>query len=421
MTPFRVEQLKQKNICVSVPASKSILNRALLLSAFTEGDTHLICGGYGDDTEALLACLASLGITVEGCADGLLVHGTTDFKRKGAVNVGSAGTVARFLTAILAFFGGEYEFSASAQMSGRPMEILSLLSSLGVGIEFLQEKDRFPFRMHSDGIAAGRAEIGTDVSTQYASGLMLAAAVSGKPFDVVLTGSRTDGSYLKMTASLIHAFGGDCAPLGVGKGSRVTPIVGSLQEYSVEPDLSGACYFYALSLLCNAAVTVKGVHFPTLQGDVRFLQLLSDKGVRLTDRADGILADGRTIPFYNGIDEEMKDFSDQTLTVAVLAAFADSPSILRGIAHIRSQECDRVNAILQNLNSLGVRAFTNGEDIFIEPAPVRPCRIETFGDHRVAMAFSLVGLKVGGVTIDDPACCGKTFPNFFEIVKELTE
>ncbi len=421
MEPFKVGQLKQKNLTVTVPASKSILSRALLLAAFTEGDTRLICGKYGDDTLALLGCLNALGIAVEACEDGLLVHGRRDFSRKATLNVGSAGTAARFLPAILAFFGGEYDFSASEQMSGRPMEILSLLSALGVGIDYARESGHFPFRMRSNGVAAGKAEIGTDVSTQYASGLMLAAALSGKAFDVALTGSRTDGSYLAMTAALIRAFGGECSPLGVGKSFRVTPIVGSVGEFAVEPDLSGACYFYALSLLCNAAVTVRGVHFSTLQGDVRFLQLLRDKGVRLTDRAEGVLADGRTIPFYNGIDEEMKDFSDQTMTVAVLAAFADSPSILRGVSHIRSQECDRVNAILQNLNALGVRAFTNGDDIFIEPAPVRPCRIETFGDHRMAMAFSLVGLKIGGVTIDDAACCRKTFPNFFEIVEELTK
>ncbi len=420
MDGFAVKPLKQRNITVEVPASKSILNRALLLSAFTEGDTRLSCGTFGEDTRSLIGCLSSLGIQTERTDDGLLVHGTRNFRRKATLEVGSAGTAARFLTAILAFWGGEYEFHASSQMTARPMEILSLLSSLGTDIEYFHENGHFPFLMRSEGIDADRVTADTDVSTQYASGLMLAAALGRKKVEIGLSGERTDGSYLMMTAALIRSFGGKCEPLQGRKGFLVTHVSTPTERYSVEPDVSGACYFYALSLLCNAVVKVNGVHRPTLQGDIRFLDLLRKKGVRILDESDGIVADGSRIPFYNGIDEEMTDFSDQTMTFAVLAAFAASPSILRGVSHIRSQECDRVSAIVENLNALGIRAFTIGGDIFIEPAPAHPCIIRTFGDHRIAMAFALAGLKVG-VEIDDPACCAKTFPNFFEIVRSLTE
>lgn len=420
MRSFTVGPLKKKTFTVEVPASKSILNRAILLSAFTEGDTSLYCGEYGDDTEFLLGCLASLGIAAEKMDYGLLIHGTKNFKRNATLNVGNAGTAARFLTAVLAFLGGTYEFHASPQMAARPMEILPLLSSLGVVIEPLSKESSFPFRMRSQGISAGKASVDTDISTQYASGIMLGAALGGSRFELTLLGSRTDGSYLKMTSSLIQSFGGKCEPLTAKVGYLVGP-VSPLSEYTVEADVSGACYFYALSLLCNAVVTVRGIHFSTLQGDFGFLKLLRAKGVRLTDTEVGIVADGSHVPFYNGIDEEMTDFSDQTMTVAVLAAFAESPSILRGISHIRSQECDRVEAILENLNAMGTRAFTNGEDIFIEPAPVHPCKIKSFGDHRVAMAFALSGMKIGNMEIDDPVCCKKTFPHFFDLVTALME
>ncbi len=415
-----VSGLKSKKITVRVPASKSILNRALLLAAFTEGDTLLRCGDICEDSEALLRCLSALGIQTKKRTDGLLVHGKRETKQESILHVGNAGTVARFLTAILAFRGGNYEFHASAQMRMRPMDILPLLHTLGVKIEYLQQEEHFPFRMSSDGISAESAEIDTSVSTQYASGLLLAAALSSKPFRLILRGGRQDGSYINMTAALITAFGGNAQPLTTEKGFSVTPIYSAPSHFTVEPDVSGACYFFALSLLCNACVLVEGVHAHSLQGDMRFLRLLQQKGLKIKETSDGIIADGENIPFYNGFDEDMQDYSDQTMTVAVLAAFASSPSILRGISHIKAQECDRVNAIIKNLNALGARAFTNGEDIFIEPNGTHPCKIKTFGDHRVAMSFALAGMKTGNVEIDDPDCCRKTFPDFFKIIKEIT-
>lgn len=421
MNCYTISKLKTKTICVDVPSSKSILNRALLLAAFTEGDTLLRCGGYGDDSEVLLDCLSVLGIATDKTQSGIFVHGRRDFTKTGVLDVGNAGTAARFLTAILAFLGGDYEFHGSPRMNERPMEILPLLSSLGVNLEYLNEQEHFPFRMHSDGIRAERVTIDTNISTQYASGLMLAGALGNAPLNIELTGSRTTGSYISMTASLIRSFGGKCEPLGERNDLRITPIGCSPKEYAVEPDVSGACYFYALSLLCNASVLVRGIFSDSLQGDIRFLQLLGRKGVRIKSTAEGIVADGTHVPFYNGFDNDMRDFSDQTMTMAVLAAFAESPSILRGISHIRTQECDRVEAIIENLNALGVRAFANGEDIFIEPAPVHPCKIKTYSDHRMAMAFSLIGLRTGGIEIDDPGCCSKTFPNFFEIIEKLTK
>ncbi len=418
MCAFTVDKIKTSQFTVEVPASKSILNRAILLAAFTEGDTTLQCGGYGEDTVSLLSCLSALGIPAFHTQDGLLIRGTRHFQRKATLDVGSAGTAARFLPAILAFAGGEYEFHASIQMSARPMELLSILSALGIRIEYLDKQGHFPFTMHSDGVKASKAQVPTDISTQYASGLMLAAAIGETPFTVDLSGNRTEGSYLAMTASLIRAFKGGCER--VNKSYRLSPIREETKYFKVEPDISGACYFYALSLLTGAEVTVEDVHFDTLQGDIRFLGLLRDKGVRLHDGEAGIVADGRRIPFYMGFDEEMVDFSDQTMTVAVLAAFASSPSILRGVSHIQWQESDRMTAIVKNLNSLGARAFPVGEDIFIEPADTQSCTIESFGDHRIAMAFALAGLKRGGVTIDDPDCCKKTFPHYFDILSTLT-
>ncbi len=422
MTFYEVKQLKREEIAVSVPASKSILSRALLLSAFTEGETVLTgCANFGQDTRDLISCLSALGIEVIQRADCLIVNGTKQFLRRAELDVGSAGTAARFLTAILAFFGGEYSFTASKQMERRPMGLLPVLEQAGVKLSYPVQADRFPFSMRSEGIAARELSVDTDVSTQYASGILLAAGVGDRPFTLSLSGSRTDGSYIATTCDVLRAFGADVSR--AGNKIAVSPAKG-VRSFPVVPDVSGACYFYALSLF-GKRVCVRGVTKTCGQADLRFLGLLREKGVSVFDSADGIVADGRGLSSFSGFDADLRDFSDQTLTVAALAPFADSPSRLSNIGHIRAQECDRVCAILTALTALGVPCRATENDIFISPAPPLservPVSIPTFGDHRVAMAFSLVGLRTGNVRIENPACVRKTFGNYFEILDELTK
>ncbi len=420
MEIYECARLTRKEFAVSVPASKSILNRALLLAAFTEGDTLLSgCGNFGQDSEDLLSCLSSLGISTERAGDKICVHGAATFGKKATLNVGSAGTAARFLTAILAFSGGEYDLDASPQMKKRPMDFLDVLEREGVRIEYGEKVGHFPFRLESRGISSDVLTVDTDVSTQYASGLLLAAAVGNKPLTLLLTGSRTEGSYIQTTLDVVRAFGGNFSRAG----NKITlfPIQTAAKEYAVAPDFSGACYFYALSLLCGARALVNGAHPDCGQTDLKLLDVLKEKGVKVTDTPAGMVADGGNISTFSGFDVDMQDFSDQTLTLAALAPFAATPSVLKNIGHIRKQECDRVEAILHNLTALGVPCECRGEDILIYPAPVRPATLESYGDHRVAMAFALVGLKADGIKIKDPECCKKTFGNYFEILDELTK
>ncbi len=420
MQPYTVRQLPPRaDLRVRVPASKSILSRALVLAALSKGTVRIVCGEYGDDTRDMLSCLHSLGIPLSEEDGAIVVHGCGGDipNKKVTLNVGSAGTAARFLAVALAFCGGEYVFTASGQMARRPMGILSVLENAGVSVE--RGDDTFPFTLRSEGINAEKMTVDTAESTQYASGILLAAGTNGRPFTLKLTGPRTRGSYLAITLNMLSAF--HIPYTRNGNEIAVSPQGEPPAEYIVEPDVSGACYFYAVSLLCGARVLVEGVHPDSMQGDIKFLKLLEQKGVRVRDTAEGIVADGREIPVFNGFDEDLSDFSDQTMTVAALAAYASMPSILRNISHIRAQECDRIAAIVENLNALGTRSFTDGEDIFIEPDKVHGGIVKTFGDHRVAMAFSLMGLRTAGIAIDDPDCCKKTFPSFFRILDEITK
>ncbi len=404
-----------------VPASKSLLNRALILSAFSNGTVKLLCGSFAEDTRVLLRCLSSLGIQTKLESGSITVHGCGGIipKPDAEVNVGSAGTAARFLTVALAFCGGNYKITSSAQMEKRPMEILKILERHGVLFEFLKEPYHFPFYMKSNGITDSQFEVDTDKSTQYASGILLAAATVKNPCSLLLKGSRTEGSYVHLTLDLMERFGAKIRK--EGDQIAVYPIQTPPSEYEIEPDISGACYFYALSLLFGIKVWVNRVRTDCKQGDMRFLKLLEDRGVRFSQTTEGLLADGSGISSYAGFHENMNDYSDQALTVSVLAAFASSPSRLTGIGHIRLQECDRIRAICENLNELGAFAESDGNSVTITPRPLIEGTVKTFDDHRVAMSFALAGLKTGKVAIENPSCCKKTFENYFDVITKLTQ
>ena len=402
-----------------VPSSKSILNRALLLAAFTEGDTMIKCGSFGEDTQAILSCLSTLGIKIETNKEGLLVHGCGQNIpcKEANLNVMSAGTCARFLPAILAAIGGNYFFDSSEQMKKRPMDFLNVLELAGVKIEYLEKRNHFPFRLISKGFQSNQFAIDTEVSTQYASALLIAGALKDTPLEVQLSGSRTRGSYIQMTLSLLDAFGASCKRendvLTVHR-TKAAP-----QEFEAEADISAACYFYALALLFGIKVLVRRVKKNSLQGDIKFLHLLEARGVTFTQTDEGLLADGSNVSSFAGFQENLKDYSDQALTVAALAPYAASPSRLTGIGHIRKQECDRIAAIEENLNALGVPCKAGENEVGIYPTPPKSGKIQTFHDHRVAMAFALVALKTGGVEIDDAQCCAKTFQEYFDELNQL--
>ena len=419
MNAYQVKPLSpHAEIAVDVPASKSLLNRALVLAAFGKGEIFLSCGNFSEDTCAMLSCLSALGIGIRREEGGVRIVGCGgNVPNKCAeLDIRSAGTAARFLPAVLAFLGGDYTFRASAQMQKRPMELLGVLSEAGAAIEYLGKPGHLPFRMRSDGIRAEELTVDTAMSTQYASGLLLAAAVSG-PLRIRLTGPRTQGSYIGMTMRLAEQFGAACSRSG--DTLSILPSAHSPASLEIEADLSGACYFYALSLLLSARVLVRKIHGDTLQGDKKFLSLLQDRGVRFTDSEEGLIADGRGIRNFEGFCTDMRDFSDQALTVAALAPFASTPTRITGIGHIRGQECDRIRAAVENLTALGVPATQSEDGFCVTPSPVRRAVIRTYHDHRVAMAFALVGLKTGEVLIDDPACCQKTFENYFSVLEEL--
>lgn len=426
---YHVRKLEPKDkYVIEVPGSKSITNRALLLAALSAHRCTLSGVLFSDDTRGFLDCLKQLGfeMQVEEEAQRVTIQGTGGRipNHKASLDVRSAGTAARFLTVALAFAGGCYFMDASEQMRKRPMEpVLRILQEMNVKFEFNNEEFRFPFQMNSQ-IEEGKREIqiDTSISSQFASALLMAACLLPDGLRIRMTGMRTEGSYIKMTLDMMKQFG-ICVQKDFSEGHCYIvehQTNWGLDEYVIEPDVSAACYFYAIAPLLKTNVIVKRVHEDSLQGDIQFLSVLKRMGCPGEDTEHGIEMQGSRSVLH-GVDVSMKDFSDQTMTLAAIAPFADSVTRIRDIEHIRFQESDRIRAIQTELTRMGIRVIEDSQihGIQIEPGEVRTAEIETYEDHRMAMAFTLPGLLTGNITILNPDCCRKTFENYFHVIDSL--
>lgn len=424
-TIYKVRKLKaDKEITVSVPGSKSITNRALMLAALSSGTCQLTGVLFSDDSRAFLSCLTELGFQVEideERKEVLLVGTSGKIPNKNAtINVRSAGTAARFLTVMLAVAGGDYTLESSEQMKRRPMEpLITALREAGIWVTCLEEENHFPFQIHSEGFRQSEVSINTDVSSQFASALLMAGILKKEGLTVKLEGGRTQGSYLMVTLKVMEQFG-----IMVERVGDVCKVPGNvryhLDRYEIEPDLSAAAYFYAMAPLCGKTVTVQGVHQNSMQGDLKFIKVLERLGCQLRDTSNGLVVTKSEAGNYEGFDIDMKDFSDQTMTMAALAVFASTPTKIMNVGHIRLQESDRIHAIVTELNRMGVNATEFESEILIKPGQPKPVQIETYEDHRMAMAFALIGLRAEGIEIKNPKCCAKTFEEYFDVLDQIS-
>lgn len=438
---YLVKKVKSPiNWTVEVPGSKSMTNRALLMAALSEGTVELEGVLFSDDSRHFLSSLAALGFTLDineqekkvavtGC------NGTIP-KKNAEIHVGSAGTAARFLTAMLGFSDGTYTIQASEQMKKRPMlPLFELLEDAGAGITYLEKEGFLPVRIRGRAYrtAAQREKDGQgsfvrlpimldlDISksTQFLSALLLISPMMKQGLQIHITSEKTDGSYIRITRQMMKAFGVEVA--FDGRDYKVAPkAVYRKSHYTVEPDMSAACYFYGAAAVTGGQALVKKVHMDNTQGDLRFLDVLKQMGCEVADTREGIRVTGPFGGALKGITVDMNDFSDQALTLAALAPFAKDCVKITHIGHIRLQESDRIHAIVTELSKLGIRCEEETDAVTVYPGEPKGGIVETYEDHRVAMAFSLIGLRIDGIKIDNPGCCGKTFEEYFLILEELT-
>ena len=422
--PVLTGDFSHKTIHVKVPGSKSITNRALLLAMLSDGESHLTGAQFSEDSSHFLQCLSDLSFDVASRPETgeVSVHGLSGRLpvKKASLYVGSAGTAARFLSAVLGVSEGEFFLDASEQMKKRPMApLLSALQSVGCDISFAEKEGYFPFTLHARGFQNTDLTIDIDKSSQFLSALLIAAPLAKE--DVKIKVAGTHGmAYIEMTCRMMEQFGvltehpaPDTFLIKAGQTYRA-------QDYAIEPDVSAACYFYALAALSGCSVIVDGVPEHSLQGDTEFLSILEKMGCWVTRTNEGICITGPAGRLH-GLTVDMSSCSDQAITLAAIAPFADSPVTITGIGHIRGQESDRLSAIAENLTAMGIRCEERADSITIYPGVPKPAHIKTHDDHRLAMGFAVTGLFAEGIVIENPSCCKKTFAEFFECLEEAVE
>ena len=414
-----------KSIAVTVPGSKSITNRALLLAMLANGTSTLTGTLFSDDSRHFLKCLQTLGFetTVDEntCTVTVKGLGGTLPCTEASLYVGSAGTAARFLTACLGVLPGSFHMDASEQMKKRPMApLLASLEELGCEISFSEKEGFFPFTLKGHGFGKDSICVDINKSSQFLSALLIAAGLSDKDITIKLEGSH-GMAYIDMTREMMLQFGVKSEKNA--DGSFFIPAGQSYKalDYPIEPDVSAACYFYALAAILGISVTVNGVFENSLQGDVAFLHILEQMGCTLKETQNGICLTGPAKGTLQGITADMSACSDQAITLAAIAPFANTPTTITGIAHIRHQESDRIAAIIENLSAMGIVCEEHADGITIHPGTPKAALIHTHDDHRLAMGFSLTGLLAEGIVIEDPACCRKTFENYFEVLEETLQ
>ncbi|MCJ7435338.1 MAG: 3-phosphoshikimate 1-carboxyvinyltransferase [Anaerolineales bacterium] len=409
------------NATVRVPGSKSLTNRALLIASLAKGTTRLTNALFSDDSRYFAKAMQILGFDVqldevnhEMTVTGLGGKIPAD---KVELFISNAGTAARFLSAFLTLGNGEYILDGEPRMRERPIgDLVDSLTQLGAKLETTNNCP--PVKITAAGLPGGKTTIAGDISSQFLSALLMVAPYAQNSIEVALSTELNSKPYVDMTISIMHDFG-----VGIqrnGYQSFRIPITNyeSQITYSIESDASAASYFFAAPAICGGTVRMENISRKSLQGDIGFLDVLKKMGCSISETDNCILVTGTTE--LRGIDMDMRDIPDTAQTLAVIAPFASSATRIRGIASARVKETDRIRATCSQLARLGVRVEEHKDGMTIYPCErFNSAVIQTYNDHRMAMAFSLIGLRIPGVTIENPSCVSKTFPNYFEVLETL--
>ncbi|NEE01216.1 3-phosphoshikimate 1-carboxyvinyltransferase [Phytoactinopolyspora halotolerans] len=402
---------------VRVPGSKSVTARALFLSACAEGTSLLRHPLLSDDTEAFAAGLDSLGYGIEQevaewRVDGSSLGPRLDWAR---VHCRDAGTAARFLPALAACGRGTYAFDASDQMRARPVRpVVQALEALGATVRYDGAEGHLPFAVEASGLRGGHITMDAGDSSQFLTAVLMAAPLTDQ--GVTVDVSRIVSTpYVEMTLAMMRRFGGEAEI--EEQRYRVPSGFYQPQDYEIEPDASTSSYFFAAAALTGHTITVPGLGSCSLQGDLNFVEVLGQMGAEVNIAQDRTTVTGTGS--LGGIEVNMRDISDTMPTLAAIAPFADGPVRITDVYNTRLKECDRLDACVENLERLGVAVRSGRDWIEILPGVPKGGVIACRRDHRIAMSFSVTGLRCEGVVLDDPGCVRKTFPSFHEALERV--
>ncbi len=401
---------------VEVPGSKSITNRALLLAALAGGHSVLENALFSEDTHWFATCLQQLGIPVtsqpEAARFEVTGQGGSIPASQAELFVGNAGTAARFITAMVALGQGQYRLDGMPRMRQRPMgELLAVLQSAGAQVSFEGQPGCMPYTLHSQGFKGGPISLEASQTSQQVSALLMIAPYARQDTTIEIVDELVSSAYVDITRRVMADFGVQVTPQAdtrffVKAGQRY-----QARRYPIEPDASNASYFLAAAAVTGGRVRVEHLSKHSCQGDAQFVEVLAAMGcqVTATDRYLEVVGPQQLL----GLEVDMNNMSDLVQTLAAIAPFAGSPVTIRNVEHIRYKETERIKAVVTELRRLGASVEEFADGLRIYPSLLQPAAIETYDDHRMAMAFAVTGLKTPGVVIKNPECTRKTFPDFF--------
>jgi 3-phosphoshikimate 1-carboxyvinyltransferase len=409
---------------VRVPGSKSISNRALVLAALSDplqgSELHGLL--QSEDIEVMLAALRALGFRIQVDWTTQTVH-----VRRGAfaspipvrsadLFVGNSGTSMRFLTALVCLGNGLYKLDGITRMRERPIaDLVEALRQLGVSIECDLGNGAPPVTVAADGLKGGKVRIKGNISSQFLSGLLMVAPMASSDLTIEVEGTLVSKPYVAMTIEMMGRFGATVeTDLEHYFYVPVLPAYRST-TLKIEPDATAASYFFGAAAITRGNVTVAGLGHNSVQGDMRFGVMLREMGCTVVSQSDTAVVGGP----LRGVDVDMNDISDCVMTLAAVACFAQGPTTIRNVAHIRHKETDRLHALATELRRVGADVEEFAEGLTITPGPLHGAVIETYNDHRIAMSMALIGLVTPGIILKNPACVAKTYPRFFEDLERL--
>lgn len=412
---------------VRLPGSKSITNRALVCAALADGVSTLRGALDSEDTRVMIAGLRNLGIdvkvsdggktlTVTGCAGRIPAS-------KAEIFVENSGTTIRFLTALVTLGDGTFVLDGIERMRERPIgDLAHALQQLGGNVSCNGARDCPPVRVLAKGLSGGLTSVNGGISSQYLSGLMMAAPCAEQDVNIEVAGTLVSVPYVAMTIAVMQAFRAQ-----VHAAEDFSELVVSASgyqpaDYEIEPDASAASYFWAAAAVTGGEITVTGLSKESLQGDVAFVECLRQMGCEVNYQPDAVKVIGKPL---KAIEVDMNAISDTVQTLSVVALFAEGTTKIRNVGHIRHKETDRIAAVANELRKFGATVTEHDAGIDITPPPanqievLRPATIDTYNDHRMAMSFAIAGLVSPGVVINDPGCTVKTYPDFFDDLQSL--
>jgi 3-phosphoshikimate 1-carboxyvinyltransferase len=406
---------------VEVPGSKSYTQRALIIAALAEGRSTISRVLLSEDTRYLMEALRVLGIEILTSGNDVVIQGTGGKIRNPgqAIYLGNNGTALRFLTTMVSLGKGEFLLEGSSRLRERPLKpLLDALKTLGVPSHSRDNKGYPPVRIDAQGLRGGSVAF-TDVeSSQYISSLLIGAPYAAEDIEITLQGSTVSEPYIEMTLHIMERFGaeierGDKNRFKVKSGRNYAG-----QEYIVEGDASSASYFFLAAALCRGRVRVMNINPESLQGDIKFLNIMEGVGCSIVRGDSWVDVIGG--PLHGGdVVFDMGNMPDMVPTLAVLAAFRQGRTSITNVSHLRLKESDRIAALVNELHRIGVNAKERDDGLVIEGGKPHGAEIETYNDHRIAMSFAIAGLVVPKMKIQDKLCVGKSFPGFWDELKKL--